>query len=155
MLTREAAKAGVSSFAYQGTNSHVIIGGPCACPARVQQPLRDWRHRRFWFQVRFETPQLLDELLSYVNCSSVGLQSAICESDKVSMLQVTSHPLLWTMLKAAARGAAEVKVQALLGRPSLAFLWDHTVQGRTILPGAVMCEMVVAAGKVPSHCSSY
>lgn len=39
-------------------------------------------------------------------------------------------------------------VQAQLERPALGFLWDHTVQGRTILPGAAMCEMAVAAGKV-------
>ena len=33
-------------------------------------------------------------------------------------------------------------------RPAVAYLMDHRVQGRTILPGAAMFEMAVAAGKV-------
>ena len=61
--------------------------------------------------------------------------------------QVTSHPLL-SSVRREASGSAAVAVQAQLGRPALGFLWDHTVQGRTILPGAAMCEMAVAAGKV-------
>ena len=60
---------------------------------------------------------------------------------------MTSHPLLGSVL-AEGKGAAAVAVQAQLGRPALSFLWDHTVQGRTILPGSAMCEMAVAAGKV-------
>ena len=39
-------------------------------------------------------------------------------------------------------------VQAHLGRPGLAWLWDHCVQGRSILPGAAMLELAMAAGKV-------
>jgi acyl transferase domain-containing protein len=58
---------------------------------------------------------------------------------------VTSHPLLSSVRREA---SAAVAVQAQLERPALGFLWDHTVQGRTILPGAAMCEMAVAAGKV-------
>ncbi len=38
-------------------------------------------------------------------------------------------------------------MHALLGRPGLAWLWDHAVQGRAILPGAAMLEMATAAGK--------
>ena len=33
-------------------------------------------------------------------------------------------------------------------RPAMAYLMDHRVQGRAILPGAAMFEMAVAAGKV-------
>ncbi len=40
--------------------------------------------------------------------------------------------------------------QAQLKRPAVGFLWDHIVQGRPILPGAVMFEMTMAFGKV-SH----
>ena len=48
----EGALAGVSSFAYQGTNSHVVLGGPCAAPARLSRPGHLWQRRRYWFQVR-------------------------------------------------------------------------------------------------------
>lgn len=51
MPTRDGARAGVSSFAYQGTNSHAIVGGACAFPARVDLRQRQWQRRRFWFQV--------------------------------------------------------------------------------------------------------
>ena len=44
-------KAAVSSFAYQGTNSHVIVGAPQGCHALVNRPQRFWDHRKFWFQV--------------------------------------------------------------------------------------------------------
>ena len=64
-----------------------------------------------------------------------------------AVCQATSHPLLWSAL-AEGRGSAAVAVQAQLGRPALSFLWDHSVQGRTILSGSAMCEMAVAAGKV-------
>ncbi len=48
--TSEESVAGVSSFAYQGTNSHVILAGMSRQAARVEQPDRQWQHRRFWFQ---------------------------------------------------------------------------------------------------------
>jgi hypothetical protein len=63
--------------------------------------------------------------------------------------QVTSHPLLWTALKMAGREGG-VQIQAQLGRPTMSFLWDHRVQGRTVIPGTAIFEMAVAAGKVPS-----
>ena len=33
-------------------------------------------------------------------------------------------------------------------RPAMAFLMDHRVQGRALLPGSVMFEIAIAAGKV-------
>ena len=47
----EGALAGVSSFAYQGTNSHAVMTGPCAAPARLARPGQLWQRRRYWFQV--------------------------------------------------------------------------------------------------------
>lgn len=83
---------------------------------------------------------------AYRRCVNLHCCCVVC--------QVTSHPLLWSAL-ADGRGATAVVVQAQLGRPALSFLWDHTVQGRAILPGSAMCEMAVAAGKVcPSSWSN-
>ena len=44
--------AGVSSFAYQGTNSHVIAGavGPAVAYEAPRSQL--WHQQRFWYQVR-------------------------------------------------------------------------------------------------------
>lgn len=70
--------------------------------------------------------------------------AAVC-----ARMQVTSHPLLWTVLKLASM-IGVVVAQAQLRRPALAFLRDHSVQGRTILPAAAMLEMTMAFGKVAS-----
>ena len=68
--------------------------------------------------------------------------AAVC-----ACMQVTSHPLLWTALKFASV-IGVVVAQAQLRRPALAFLRDHSVQGRIILPAAAMLEMAMAFGKV-------
>ena len=47
----EHCKGGVSSFAYQGTNSHVIVGAPQHCHALVERPQRFYEQRKYWFQV--------------------------------------------------------------------------------------------------------
>ena len=44
--------------------------------------------------------------------------------------------------------------QAQLKRPAVGFLWDHSVQGRAILPGAAMFEMTMAFGKVVQFSSA-
>ena len=49
--TSAQAVAGVSSFAYQGTNSHVVAATICQTQATVQARTI-WHHRRFWYQVR-------------------------------------------------------------------------------------------------------
>ena len=69
-------------------------------------------------------------------------------------VQVTSHPLLWTVLKLASM-IGVVCTQAQLRRPALAFLRDHSVQGKIILPGAAMLEMAMAFGKVAFTAYTY
>jgi hypothetical protein len=55
------------------------------------------------------------------------------------------HPLL---LRAAAARAAAVEFTVPLGAgPRLAFLWDHVVAGRPLLPAAAFLEMGAAAGR--------
>ena len=62
-------------------------------------------------------------------------------------VQVTSHPLLWAVLKLASM-IGSVCSHAQLRRHAWAFLRDHSVLGKIILPGAAMLEMVMAFGKV-------
>ena len=52
------------------------------------------------------------------------------------------HPLASRL--AASRPA--VQLQAVLHGAALAYLWDHRVQGRALLPGAAMFETAYAAG---------
>jgi acyl transferase domain-containing protein len=49
---RIAAKASVSSFAYQGTNAHCILGKFTQETTPVAAAIAPWQNRRFWFQVR-------------------------------------------------------------------------------------------------------
>ena len=48
--TSKQPLAGVSSFAYQGTNSHVVAGGLCQAHATIKSQAT-WHHRRYWYQV--------------------------------------------------------------------------------------------------------
>lgn len=52
-LQNMRAAAGVSAFAYQGTNAHAVLGGPepAARALAVDREL-SWQPRRFWFQAR-------------------------------------------------------------------------------------------------------
>ena len=45
-----AAIGAVSSFAYQGTNSHVVLAAGGATPAALPQPWV-WQRSRLWYQV--------------------------------------------------------------------------------------------------------
>jgi hypothetical protein len=54
-----------------------------------------------------------------------------------------SHPLL--IRSAAQPGAAAVECVADLAAARLAWLWDHSVRGRALLPGAAMFEAAAAA----------
>lgn len=54
---------------------------------------------------------------------------------------VPLHPLLG----AAARATQQLAFSVPLGRPPLAFLWDHRVNGAAIMPGAGYLELAAAA----------
>ena len=103
----------VSSFAYQGTNSHALLAaaGPMALAA--PQPWV-WQRSRLWYQV-------------------------------------TSHPLLLRVARGP-RGMggapADVHVACALRRAALSYLLDHSVQGRAVVPNALLLEMASAAGQL-------
>ncbi len=70
--------------------------------------------------------------------------------------QITSHPLLqqarWgsRMMAPAVSAAASVQVQCSLGQPALAYLMDHSVQGRVAAPNSLLLELAAAAGQLLS-----
>ena len=108
----------VSSFAYQGTNCHAILAAACRVPLARPQPWV-WQRSRLWFQA-------------------------------------TSHPLLqqarWgtglMMSAVAAAAAGSVQVQCSLGQPALAYLRDHSMQGRVAAPNSLLLELAAAAGQL-------
>ena len=109
-----ACASGVSSFAFQGTNAHAVLGqrallpgpdqgGSCMDPQGVRVA---WRRHRFWY---------------------VGAAHAL--------------------LAVAAAWAGSALFQARLGSAALAYLMDHRVGGRALLPGAAMFEAAAAAAR--------
>ena len=52
-LAHSCGRAAVSSFAYQGTNAHCILGSDAATEAApdTAAAIAEWERRRFWFQV--------------------------------------------------------------------------------------------------------
>eukprot|EP00887_Chlorella_sp_A99_P003342 scaffold26.g3342.t1 len=99
----------VSSFAYQGTNSHAVLSAFPPAASWTLAPPQPWQRIRLWYQV-------------------------------------TSHPLLWSF--AAFSAPPAVCMECPLGRPALAWLADHSMQGRSLVPGTVLLEMASAAGQL-------
>ena len=56
----QQTKGGVSSFAYQGTNSHVTIGALRLIQANLYHSQLMWERQRFWFQVHIPTLYVQD-----------------------------------------------------------------------------------------------
>ena len=64
--------------------------------------------------------------------------------------QATSHPLLQQAAFAAplAAAVAGVHVQCSLQQPALAYLMEHSMQGRAVAPNSLLLEMAAAAGQL-------
>ena len=122
-----SAKVGISGFAFQGTNGHVILGlmpqdtnhshiqeqlsaGALASGSSHSHSSARWGRTRHWYASR---PHRL--LVMHVTCRKTGAGRFEC---------------------------------GLAANPGMAFLWQHQVSGRAILPGAAMFEAAFAAAAV-------
>lgn len=109
------AVQGLSSFAFQGTNAHAVLGlapsstAPLPSSASAQAQGRVWRRSRFWFTPPTRT--LLHR----------------CAVVVPVVLRVEAH---------FSTGTA---------RSCLSYLLDHRIRGRVLLPGAAMFEMATSA----------
>ena len=100
-------KAGVSAFAFQGTNAHVVLG------------------------------------------AGAGIGAAVLSAKPPAFTRHTHWPLprahrLCAMLGQAGPGV--VRAVSPLHAPGLAYLWQHRVGGRSIMPGAALLEAGRAFG---------
>ena len=114
-----AAVTGVSSFAFQGSNAHLLLAvqpasaAAAAAAGAAAQAAQTWRRRR-----------------AYVLPPAHALV----------------HAALALAGAAAGAGAARAVFTAALGHPLLAFLSDHAVGGAVLVPGAALLEAALAGG---------
>ena len=73
MLSCAEPVAGVSSFAYQGTNAHVIAAMPGEQPAVFATSSRNWRNQRYWYQVTVLHSDVLQRAPCHGRCRLAGI----------------------------------------------------------------------------------
>ncbi|BDA51455.1 probable oleandomycin polyketide synthase, modules 5 and 6 [Coccomyxa sp. Obi] len=112
--------AGISSFAFQGSNAHVVMEANSndGVPSVADLPRRIWHRSRHWFAP-------------------------------------LAHPLLTRAQTLATKSTlparpdqATVCFVSLLTHPSLAYLGDCRIGGRSVIPTAALPEVVSAVAKV-------
>lgn len=112
------SRGSVNSFAYQGTNSHVVMGIACPVTCTNAHPWI-WQRAHLWYQV---TSHPL--MLSF---TPGGPGAAI-----------TSGAALADMCY----------VECSLQQPALAFMLQCSVLDKRVAPSALLLEMVAAAGQL-------
>ncbi len=120
-----ASVAGISSFAFQGTNAHALLqqaGGAAAAPVAVE--LAIWSKQRMWV-----APP-----------AHILLQTAATSGSGAGRL-------------ARRQASAAVALEAALAAPQLAFLWQHSVLGMAMFPATAFVEMAAGASRQLANAS--
>ncbi|KAK3233921.1 hypothetical protein CYMTET_55810 [Cymbomonas tetramitiformis] len=108
VLQGKTSGTGISSFAFQGTNAHIILGKEDLHQHEVHSVMERniWDLQAVWFAPR-------------------------------------AHPLCMGVL--SVKKGKSLQLQCVLNGASPAYLWDHQVSGRALLPGTGFMELSTAA----------
>jgi hypothetical protein len=151
--------AGASSFGMSGVNAHGLFTAPAALTHVTK--VAAWQGVRHWM---LPAPHHL------LNAAAFARIDGICRCHSVSIVTcaeccclgqyVLALPALHALYSGArswleepsSRGAAHAhcRFALQLATERLAYLMDHVVAGRSILPGAAMFEAAAAAGRTLS-----
>lgn len=102
---------GISGFAFQGSNAHLIVGG---------QPNKN------------------------EHCSEIDLEAKTVLWRRTAQWFIPPTRVFSVQARVGTQ-APVVIVECDLKHPSLAYLWQHQVNGRSILPGTAMFEAISAS----------
>jgi acyl transferase domain-containing protein len=110
--------SGVSSFAFQGTNAHLLLAaGSTSSAAATAAVTAAAQQRQHLMQPKY-----------------------------LSVL-APAHSLVWSAAAALSGSSRSVHFEVQLSHLSVAWLFDHMVGGRPVLPGAAYLEVALAAGR--------
>jgi acyl transferase domain-containing protein len=109
---------GVSSFAFQGTNAHLLLAAGSTSSAAATAAVTAAAQQR---------QQLMQQ--------------------KYLSVLAPPHSLVYSAAAALSGSSRSVQFEVQLSHPSVAWLFDHIVGGRPVLPGAAYLEVALAAGR--------
>eukprot|EP00882_Tetradesmus_deserticola_P024319 GHRQ01026576.1.p1 GENE.GHRQ01026576.1~~GHRQ01026576.1.p1 ORF type:complete len:305 (+),score=126.21 GHRQ01026576.1:29-916(+) len=110
--------SGVSSFAFQGTNAHLLLAAGSASSSAAAAAVTGATQQR----------QLLMQ-------------------QKYLSVLAPAHSLVTSAAAASSGSSRSVLFEVRLSHPSVAWLFDHVVVGRPVLPGAAYLEVALAVGR--------
>jgi acyl transferase domain-containing protein len=110
--------SGVSSFAFQGTNAHLLLAAGSISSATAAAAVAAAAQQR---------QQLMQQ--------------------KYLSVLAPAHSLVWSAGIDSNSSSRSVQFEVQLSHPSVAWLFDHIVGGRPVLPGAAYLEVALAAGR--------